>query len=73
MPVAFGSDREAVEAAVELASRNRKELQIAHIDNTLELEEFYVSPALAGHTGLEIVGPVQAMNFDAVGTLVKYI
>ena len=85
IPVVFSSDREAIETALELASRSRKGLcrsretnsdcglRIVHIDNTLELEEFFVSPALAKHPGLEIVGPVQAMSFDAVGTLVGYI
>jgi hypothetical protein len=88
LPVVLSSDREAIETAVELISRDRSwkgrmsrgrkelriapDLRIAHIDNTLELEEFYVSPGLAHNSQLEIVGPLQTMSFDATGSLIGY-
>jgi len=49
------------------------DLRIAHIDNTLEIEEFYVSPSLTNNPKLEVIGPVQTMSFDETGNFIGYL
>lgn len=72
IPVVLPNDREAIETAIGLLSKRPEELRVVQIENTLELEEFYVSPAMADNPCLETLGPVRKMEFDPEGSLTGY-
>lgn len=72
IPAALKNDREAIETAVALLHKNPEDITMVNIQNTLEIEEFYVSPNLADSQGLEVVKSGQQMVFDDKGNLVGY-
>lgn len=81
IPVTFAQDREAIAAAIGLVSYSSGKhgepeelgkLRLVNIDNTLELEEFYVSVPLADAGGIEIVSRGHRMVFDDQGKFIGY-
>lgn len=73
IPVTLCNDKEAVEIAIGLTAKSSNEIRIVHIPNTLEIEEFYVSKALADNQCLEILQQALIMNFDNLGNITRYI
>lgn len=76
VPLAFPTDREAIEAAL-LCVRPcaAEEVRVVHIRNTLELDTLWVSPGclgdLRGRADLRIEGEPRALAFDANGDLLS--
>jgi hypothetical protein len=73
-PIHFPSDRECMERIARTAGKlEPAEVTIGWIQNTLELSEILLSENLRGeiegNPDLEIVGPPQPIEFDAVGNL----
>ena len=76
LPIAFDTDRECVEQAVETCWNPVQEtLKFCVIPNTLEVAELWASPTLvaeaATNPGLEVVGGPIELPFDAHGNLVQ--
>ena len=74
IPLAFPTDREAIQAALDTCWRvEPRELRLALIPNTLELTDLWVSPALAQPGELpphvELRSEPRAIQFDAAGNL----
>ena len=73
-PIHFPSDRECMERIAQTVGKlDTSGITIGWIQNTLELSEMLLSENLRGeiegNPNLEIVGPPQPMEFDAVGSL----
>ncbi|HMP02376.1 MAG TPA: lactate racemase domain-containing protein [Gemmatales bacterium] len=71
-PIALPTDRDAIAMGVQTCWQPRNELlRAAIIPNTLELQELWVTPALADpqHPGLEILGPPAPLPFTPDGWL----
>jgi hypothetical protein len=74
LPVHLDSDREVVEAAVEIiGTRAAEEARVMHIRNTLKVEEVEVSePCLEmphSSSQFTVLGPPKAFAFDAAGSM----
>jgi hypothetical protein len=74
IPAAMDTDREAILAAVKTCdARDLARVRLVRIPDTLHLGELWLSEALVdearGNPALEIVGPPQALTFDADGRL----
>ncbi len=67
IPIIMGSDREAIEVALEMAAP-RGEPRLARIRSTLHLDELYVSEGLLeevrANLSLEIIGEPESLSFD---------
>ena len=72
MPLALASDKEAIEAAL-FSSLASNEPRVCRIKSTAELDEFWVSEALANeiraHENFAIVAPAEPLGFDPRGNL----
>lgn len=72
LPLALGSDQEAIEVALH-SSLPRFAPRVCRIKNTAELAEFSVSPALLdevqNHPKLTVLEPPRPLGFDAQGNL----
>ena len=74
LPMALANDKQAIQAAIKTCTPpDSKALRIIRIKNTLELETVLVSEALLPycekHPNLEVLGPAEALVFDANGNL----
>ena len=74
LPLAFETDHEVIQASVDTCWQPIEgRVMLALIPNTLEVQDVYVSPALAatlaGRPDLEFVGGPIELPFDAVGNL----
>jgi hypothetical protein len=73
-PPHFPTDRECIERIIMTCGKlDPYECSIAHIANTMELDEMLLSEDLlaevAGREGIEIVGPARELEFDSAGAL----
>jgi hypothetical protein len=76
IPIAFGTDREAISAAFETSGvLNVEDLRLVWIKNTLELEYLFASQALLeevrANPRLEVLGELSVLSFDQSGNLVS--
>lgn len=76
LPFAFDTDREVIARAIETCwNPDPATLKFAVIPNTLELDEIWVSAALAaeamGNGDVELVGQPTSLPFDAKGNLMQ--
>ena len=76
IPIAFGTDREAISAAFETSGvLNVEDLRLLWIKNTLELEYLFASQALLeevrANPRLEVLGELSVLSFDQSGNLVS--
>ncbi|MBI3466764.1 MAG: DUF2088 domain-containing protein [Planctomycetes bacterium] len=76
IPLAFPTDREAIQAAVDTCWQvDPARLRLAVVPNTLELTELWVSPALADRKGmpahLHVEDSPRPLPFDDDGNLVQ--
>ena len=74
IPLYFENDREAIQAAIKLTGKRvPEELRIVRIKNTAQLEDIWISPALAAEAavtkGMDILGPAVPLPFDDEGNL----
>ncbi|MCG6878981.1 MAG: nickel-dependent lactate racemase [Deltaproteobacteria bacterium] len=74
IPPHYGSDREAVEAALNtIPDSNSERVRIAHIKNTLHLDEMLISEALLaeaeGNSAVSVVAGPGSMGFDDDGNI----
>lgn len=74
LPFAFSTDRECIASGIATCWQPRLDaLRMAIIPNTLEVDELWVSPALAAEVrtvpGLEPLGDPQSLPLDALGNL----
>jgi len=74
LPLGFETDREVIQASVDTCWQPIEgRVMLAVIPNTLEVQDLWVSPALAatlvGRDDLEFVGEPMELPFDAAGTL----
>lgn len=75
VPMVLASDKLAIAAAIKLAvEQNTRDLKLVRILDTLHLEEIYISEALLpiaqANAAIEVVGELQAMEFDETGSLI---
>jgi hypothetical protein len=72
-PMHFASDAECLSAALRMSGAPTATARIVRVRNTLALDRFVVSPALAselrGRDNLQVVGPASDWAFDAAGDL----
>jgi hypothetical protein len=76
IPLAFATDREAIQAAIDTSWQvDREELRMAVIPNTLELSELWVSPALAQSGRLpqpvHVQSELRPLALDPSGNLIQ--
>lgn len=76
LPIGFDTDRDCIHQAVGTCWNPVQEtLKFCVVPNTLEVAEMWVSPALANDAaamaGLELVGGMRELPFDAAGNLVQ--
>jgi hypothetical protein len=74
MPIALGTDRGAVEAALAtIGAMEPENARVVHIRNTLELRELEISEALldeaGGRENLRIIGQGGTLSFDEAGNI----
>jgi len=74
LPLGFETDREVIQASVDTCWQPIEgRVMLAVIPNTLEVQDLWVSPALAatlvGRDDLEFVGEPMELPFDAAGNL----
>lgn len=74
IPIALGTDKEAVDAAFDtIGSVAPENARVVHIKNTLELKEMYISEAVKsepeGRSGLRVEGALGPLTFDSKGCL----
>ena len=77
IPMYFDTDREALETAfTSLASPSKRELRVARIVNTLNLDRILISEALAKEVSsrpeLTVNGTAREMEFDETGNLLPF-
>lgn len=70
----MNNDREILETAFQtLASRDPQNARIVHIENTLKLEEMYISESLIPEAqeiqNISIIGTPTLMEFDESGNI----
>ena len=75
IPPYYDTDREAIEVALDTIPENAPQhVRIVHIENTLKLEEMYISEALVPEAKkmkpISILGGLDEMKFDEKGNLV---
>ena len=75
IPPYYDTDREAIEVALDTIPENAPQhVRIVHIENTLKLEEMYISEALVPEAikmkPISILGGPDEMKFDEKGNLV---
>ena len=75
IPPYYDTDREAIEVALDTIPENAPQhVRIVHIENTLKLEEMYISEALVPEAKkmkpISILGRLDEMKFDEKGNLV---
>jgi len=75
VPISFEKDREALQAAFDNSGvLDPKDLRIAWVKNTLELEYVWASEAMLDeakrNSSLEVVSGLQDVPFDAAGNMV---
>jgi hypothetical protein len=72
-PMHFASDAECLRAALRMSGAAPATARIVRVRNTLALDRFVVSPALArelgGRDDLRVAGPASEWAFDAAGDL----
>ena len=74
LPLGFDSDRECIQAAIDSCwNPIQDQLKVCVIPNSLEVNEMWLSPALAqtvtGTPHIEVVGKEQPFPFDGAGNL----
>jgi hypothetical protein len=74
VPIALGTDKEAVEAALTtIGAVDPEKARVVHIKNTLEIAALHISEAfleeIKGRTDLEIIEELGPMPFDGDGNL----
>jgi hypothetical protein len=77
IPPYYVSDREAIEIALNTIPENRSEkVRVVHIQNTLMLEEMYISEGLLDEAqemgNIRVIGTPNPMDFDERGNMAAY-
>jgi hypothetical protein len=77
IPMVLDSDRLAIQAAIKTCNmRDKRNVRLVRIRNTLKLDEIHVSPALLaeveGTQDMSLVGEPQAVRFDERGNILPY-
>ncbi|MDQ0189509.1 DUF2088 domain-containing protein [Alicyclobacillus cycloheptanicus] len=76
LPIVMPTDKQAIQAAVKTCLEpNFGAVRMIRIVNTLKLDEIWVSESLLSeaqaHPDMEVLGPAEAMAFDATGRLIR--